>query len=94
MVLACPRHLPEELPVLRRSSRATGTGRCVGLGRIAPAAPGAEQGPSLLRWVRTRTGQSGRGQAAGPSEEAKPGGRAGEATAELAATVAAPRVSA
>ncbi len=42
--------------------------------------------------VCERTGQSERGQAAArPSEEAKPAGRAGEATAEPAATVATPR---
>ena len=56
---------------------AAGAGWFVGLGRIVTGGSGAEQGPSLLRWVRKdRAVRSGSSGGVGPSEEAKTGGRA------------------
>ena len=79
-----------ELPAVAAGAPRSGGRRPV-RGTRSPGGSGAEQGPSLLRCVR-KDRASERGQAAArPSEEAKPAGRAGEATAEPAATVATPR---
>jgi hypothetical protein len=90
MVLARPRHSPGDC----RCSGAPGGGHRpvprTGSDRLGRLPKRSKAGPCSAGCETTR--QSGRGQAAGePSEEAKPGGRAGEATAEPAATEAAPR---